>query len=214
MPENAPALAAQFDDTAQQHEAGVLGMWVFLVTEILFFGGLLTGYAALRLAHADAFREASRHTDVVLGTVNTAVLLASSLTMALAVRAAGLRRRAPVLALLAATAVLGTLFLGIKGLEWTQEAGEHLFPGARFAFPGPQRGPAELFFYLYFVMTGIHAVHLLIGVGVVGFYGALLARRPAAPEPPTRLENIGLYWHFVDVVWIFLFPLLYLPGRF
>jgi cytochrome c oxidase subunit 3 len=205
--------AHQFDDAEQQRDAATLGMWVFLVTEVMFFGGAFLMYVAYRTAYAPAFAHASAHLDVTLGTVNTVVLITSSLTMALAVWGAVLGRRRTLIGCLLLTMALGATFLGIKGYEYAHKAHEHLVPGPWFQWSGPDAGPTELFFSLYFVLTGIHAVHMVIGLGLLT-YLLLRARRNAfGPAWATPVEMIGLYWHFVDIVWIFLFPLLYLIGR-
>ncbi len=212
MDETLPAVAHQFDDPAQQREASTLGMWVFLATEIMFFGGLITAYTAYRALHPGAFELASRHLDLLLGGLNTAVLLTSSLTMALAVRGAQVGKRRHVVVMLMLTILLGLAFLGIKGYEYYQKFADHLVPGPMFSFPPPHAREAEMFFYLYFVMTGTHALHMIIGVGVVGAMAIKAGKGQLSPTYYTPLEIAGLYWHFVDIVWIFLFPLLYLVG--
>jgi cytochrome c oxidase subunit III len=202
----------QFDSVEQQHAASELGMWVFLVTEVLFFGGLFLLYTIYRYAYPEAFTAASHHLDVTLGTVNTAILIGSSLTMALAVHAAQLGRRGTLMICLALTIILGSAFLGIKAIEYQHKFHEYLVPGPHFRFEGNMI-EAELFFCLYFAMTGLHALHMIIGVGALSY---LLWRSRAGAYGPayfTPVELTGLYWHFVDIVWIFLFPLLYLLGR-
>jgi cytochrome c oxidase subunit 3 len=196
----------------RRHEMA-FGMWVFLTTETLFFGVLFFAYAAMRVAHPEAFAAASRHTDLVMGTLNTAALLTSSVTMALAVEAAGIGRARIAAWLMTATLALGIAFLAIKGHEYHREYVEHLFPGAGFRFAGPQAAGAETFFWIYFVTTGFHALHLAIGVGVVGFMAWRLARGGLAAQSAASIDNAGLYWHFVDIVWIFLYPALYLVSR-
>jgi len=213
-PAGAATPAHQFDSLDQQREAAALGMWVFLVTEVLFFGGLFTAYVVYRWSWAADFARASRRLDVTLGTVNTAVLIASSLTMALAVRAAQLGRRRGVVGFLLGTMGLGSVFLGIKLLEYSHKAHEHLFPGPGFRFEGAaDLRPAELFFSLYFAMTGLHALHMIVGIGVLGALLWPAARGRFTAASHNWVEGAGLYWHFVDLVWIFLFPLLYLVGR-
>src|SRR6185295_8415260 len=160
LPENSNALAHQFDDIEQQHESASLGMWIFLATEVMFFGGMFLGYAVYRSAYSAAYAEASRHLDVLLGGINTAVLLCSSLTMALAVHAAQLGVRRTVAVFLVATIVLGSVFLGIKSLEYYNKYEEHFVPGPQFQFPGPNGGHAQIFFSFYFVMTAMHALHM------------------------------------------------------
>ena len=206
---NAPVLEPQFRDHAQQDFARSFGMWVFLSSELLFFGPLLFGYLYLRMHHPEATGMASRHTDMLLGTVNTAVLLTSSFCMALAGHAAQRHDRRRTVQLLALTAALGIVFLAIKGYEWHQEFAEHLFPGVGFhPSDGGDAGTVhgmELFFLLYFAATGLHALHLFIGVSACLW----LTRGPRGEA----VELVGLYWHFVDVVWIVLYPLLYLTLR-
>ena len=208
-----PALAHHFDNLAQQQEAATLGMWVFLLTEILFFGGLFLVYTIYRTWYPDAFAAASHHLDIPLGTINTAVLIGSSLTMALAVRSAQIDSRMGIMVFIALTMILGGVFLGIKGVEYSHKFHEHLVPGPDFQFERPFAQPAQIFFSLYFVMTGLHALHMIIGMGLMAWmlwwaYNGAFANGYYSP-----VEIVGLYWHFVDIVWIFLFPLLYLIGR-
>jgi cytochrome c oxidase subunit 3 len=208
-----PALAHQFDSLGQQQEAATLGMWVFLVTEVLFFGGLFATYAIYRAWYPDAFAAASRELDVMLGTINTVALIASSLTMALAVRAAQLGQRKLVLLFLAGTMILGATFLGIKSVEYYHKFAEHHVPGPGFQFEREHFRHAQLFFSLYFIMTGLHALHMVIGIGIMLVMFWWSWRGTITAEYYTPIEVSGLYWHFVDIVWIFLFPLLYLIGR-
>jgi len=206
-------MAHHFDSPAQQREAASLGMWVFLVTEIMFFGGLFLAYVVYRLSFPHAFAAASHELDIVLGTTNTAVLIASSLTMALAVRSAQQGRRLPLVAYLVLTMALGSVFLGIKTYEYHHKFVEGLIPGPGFSFPGPEAQHAQMFFCLYFAMTGLHALHMIIGLGVLAVMLVMGARGRFGPHYYNPIECSGLYWHFVDIVWIFLFPLLYLVGR-
>lgn len=201
----------QFDDLAQQREAATLGMWVFLATEVMLFGALFLGYTVYRFTYPQAWAEASHHLFVSIATANTAVLLTSSLTMALAVHAAEEGRRRQVLLFLAVTGLLGAAFLGLKGVEYWLDVRDGTLPVAAFD-PGTFRDPAraQLFLVFYWVMTSLHALHLMIAVGVVGVLGLAAWRAPAgAPRVRDSVEVGGLYWHFVDVVWIFLYPLLY-----
>ena len=207
------AVAHQFDDAAQQLEASTLGMWAFLGTEILFFGGLFAGYSVYRLAYPQAFAEASNHLDIVLGTLNTAVLIASSLTMALAVFAARFAGRRAQMAFVLSTLALGIVFLVIKAVEYTHKFHEHLFPGSGFQFDGAHADQARIFFSFYFAMTGMHALHMVIGAGLLVALAVMAWRGRFSANYYTPVEMVGLYWHFVDIVWIFLFPLLYLIGR-
>jgi len=209
-----PATAHQFDDAVQQHEASGLGMWVFLLTEILFFGGLFTIYTVYRSLYPEAFGHASATLDIELGTINTAVLIGSSLTMALAVHTAQVSRNGRLVALfLFATIALGSVFLGIKAIEYAQKFHEHHVPGPFFHYEGADPQQSELFFCLYFLMTGLHAIHMVIGVGILSVLGVMALRGRFGPDYYTPVELTGLYWHFVDIVWIFLFPLLYLVER-
>jgi cytochrome c oxidase subunit III len=206
------ALAEQFDDLAQQHEAASLGMWVFLVTEMLFFGGLFAGYTVYRASYPEAFREASHHLDLLLGSINTAVLITSSLTMALAVHSAQEGRRRVLIIYLLFTIALGAVFLGIKGTEYVHKFEERLVPGIDFAHGGTHPGQVELFMLFYFVMTGLHALHLVVGLGLLGVLAVLAWRGQFSADYYAPVETSGLYWHFIDIVWIFLLPLLYLIG--
>ncbi|HWO42743.1 MAG TPA: cytochrome c oxidase subunit 3 family protein [Candidatus Eisenbacteria bacterium] len=213
MAETPGAVAHQFDDFAQQHEASTLGMWTFLVTEIMFFGGMFLGYAIYRSAYAEVFGHASNHLDIVLGTVNTAVLIASSLTVALAVHAAQESKRRALLFFLALTVVLGLVFLGIKFTEYYHKYEENLIPGWRFQYPEGNAHHAAIFFSFYFAMTGMHALHMIIGIGMFLVLGVAAWKGRYSAVYYTPVELAGLYWHFVDIVWIFLFPLFYLLGR-
>jgi cytochrome c oxidase subunit 3 len=204
-------LGLQFATPAQQREAATLGMWAFLATEVLFFGALIAAYFNCRIWFGVEFIAAARMTKVVLGTVNTAVLLTSSACMAMAVTSyeAG-SRRSPVLWLIA-TGALGLCFIAIKAVEYWLEYQEHLVPALNFDLRA-HGGVAQIFFLFYFCATGLHAVHLLIGIGLVSWLAIRIGTgRLNRGGSTTRL--IGLYWHFVDVVWIFLFPLIYLAGR-
>jgi cytochrome c oxidase subunit 3 len=207
-------LAHHFESPAQQHEAATLGMWMFLATEILFFGGVLTAYAVYRNAFGTAFAEASKELITWVGAVNTAVLLSSSLTMALAVYYARANRRDLLVACVGLTLVFGTAFLAIKFTEYAIDYHEGLIPRLswdekRWADPGLNRG-AQLFFIFYFLLTGLHAVHMLVGMGLLVYLFVGARRGRFSSDFFTPVEVIGLYWHFVDIVWIFLFPLLYL----
>jgi cytochrome c oxidase subunit III len=207
------ALAHQFDDLAQQREAAALGMWVFLVTEVLFFGGLFLVYSVYRIMYPAAFAAASHELDVVLGSVNTVVLITSSLTMALGVRAAQTGQRRLLLLLLVATMALGATFLGIKSVEYYHKFVEHHVPGPGFVFEAEHARHAQIFFSLYFVMTGLHALHMIVGLGIMAVMLWWSWRGTITVDYYSPIEISGLYWHFVDIVWIFLFPLLYLLGR-
>ena len=208
-------LGHHFDDLAQQHEANRLGMWIFLATEIMFFGAVFVAYTVYRFNYPDAFAAGSRLLDVVLGTINTGVLLLSSLTMALAVYSAETGRRKLLVAFLLITMLLGLTFLGIKGLEYYHKYQEQLIPlaGLPFAYEGAAPEQVALFLSLYLTMTGIHALHLLIGIGALAVFIFLAWRGHFTRGDYVPVELLGLYWHFVDIVWVFLFPLLYLVDR-
>ena len=219
MTQLTPAVAHQFEDSEQQHDAASLGMWTFLATEVMFFGGLLAGFCVYRFTSYPAFAAASRQLEVLLGGINTGVLLTSSLTMALAVRAGQLGDRTWQVRYLLLTMVLGLAFLGIKATEYYHEYEKHLIPGLNFStahlhLPADatslERRRSEMFFVFYFFMTGLHALHMVIGLGVVAVIVILAHRGYFTAEYHTPLEMTGLYWHFIDIVWVFLFPLLYL----
>ena len=212
MPEAHAALAEQFDDLPQQREAATLGMWTFLATEILFFGGMFLGYLIYRHAYPAAFAAASRHTIVLYGTMNTAILLTSSLTMAMAVYAAQKNRQKWLVRYLLFTVFLGCCFLAVKALEYHADLTEHLWPGAHFKQGLPQQ--AQIFWFLYWAMTGLHALHVTVGIGVLSIIAWMAHRRRFSEEYHTPVEVSGLYWHFVDIVWIYLYPLLYLINRY
>lgn len=209
-----PAMTAPpYANLEQQARATTLGWWVFLVSELMFFAPLLLGYVYGRVHFPQAYAAASRQTDFVLGTLNTALLLTSSMTMALAVaaRRAGPARERTAMWLLAASAAMGLAFLALKGVEYHSDWSRGLVPWLPHG-TAPTPG-ARQFFFLYFGLTGLHALHLLAGCG--GCAALALALRAQRPEQasPERVELAGLYWHFVDLMWIFLYPMLYLVGR-
>jgi cytochrome c oxidase subunit 3 len=234
-----PAQQHHFDTMSQQKEAAVLGMWVFLLTEILFFGGLFVAYMIYRVWYFDAFAEASRRLSLFWGGLNTAVLIGSSLTMALAVRAAQTNNRKWTVNWLILTMLLGCVFLGVKVIEYEDKFANHEVPGASYdwlyheqhlAAEGGEHAPAaehrqlsqtpeqlqrttQIYFSLYFTMTGLHALHMIIGVGLMAVITWMAYKGRFDSRYYTPVEMSGLYWHFVDIVWIFLFPLLYLIGR-
>ena len=209
-----PGLQHHFEGMPQQQEAATLGMWTFLATEVMFFGGLFAAYSLFRALYPDAFASTSKHMDLVLGASNTAVLICSSLTMVLAVRAAKLGQRSATIGFLIATMFLGAVFLGVKAFEYHHKWVEHLVPGFNFHYEEPAFAyQAQILFFLYFVMTGMHAVHMIVGEGLLLALVIMAARNRFGPRWNTPVDMIGLYWHFVDIVWIFLFPLLYLIGQ-
>lgn len=203
----------QFDDAAQQRHAATVGMWIFLATEILFFGAMLLGYTVYRFSYPAAFAEASRHTLIAFGATNTAVLLISSTVMAFAGNAAGRNRRGLLGLLLLITAALGATFLAIKGFEYAREIHEGLLPGRNFRIDAADPSHAEMFFYLYWLTTGVHALHVTIGVVLIALFAIRAWLFDAFQNHDTPVELLGLYWHFVDIVWVFLFPLLYMIDR-
>ncbi|MBI4264515.1 MAG: cytochrome c oxidase subunit 3 family protein [Acidobacteria bacterium] len=208
-----PALQHHFETLEQQQEAATLGMWAFLVTEVMFFGGLLMAYLLYRVWYPQAWAEGSLDLDIVLGGVNTVVLIASSLTMALAVRSAQVGAQRPTFHWLLVTMALGTTFLVIKVFEYAHKFELNHVPGANFVYEGPHARQVEIFFSLYFALTGLHALHMIVGVSLLSVIAWMAWRRRFSPEWYTPVEMSGLYWHFVDIVWIFLFPLLYLVDR-
>lgn len=212
MPSGGMPVAEQFHDFEQQQEADSLGMWLFLGTEIMLFGGVFLILIVYRLLHPAGMKEAARHLHMLLGGANTAVLLTSSLTMAMAVVAARRGLRTAVLRALSATVVLGIVFLVIKGVEYGMECHDGIVPGMNV--PSSLQPSATLILNLYFVSTGLHALHLLIGIAIVsGLALRVLAHRLPLPQRRMTVEVAGLYWHLVDVIWIFLYPALYLIGR-
>lgn len=230
-----PALQHHFENMEQQREAGTLGMWVFLVTELMFFGGMFLAYAYYRSQFPAAFASASNHLDITLGALNTGVLILSSFTMAMSVYFTQIGKRRPQILCLGLTLILGLTFLGVKAIEYYDKYEDHLIPGQ--LIPGNHFGPAvqeegqpkddrklhllpgatlpqvQMFYWIYFAMTGMHALHMIIGAGLLTFLLIFSAKGRFGPEYHSPVEVIGLYWHFVDIIWIFLFPLLYLLGR-
>ena len=206
-------VAQQFDDLEQQRSAAQLGMWVFLATEVLFFGGLFLAYTVYRSAYPRDFAAASHHTEVLIGGINTAILLFSSTLMALAVRAAELRNRKGLIWLLLGTAVLGIAFMALKAVEYHKDWTDHLVPLFNFQWHEANPDHAQIFFWLYFAMTGLHAIHVTVGIILLLIFALVARFGKFTTGHYAPVEILGLYWHFVDIVWIFLFPLLYLAGH-
>ena len=222
-----------FETEEQQREAGTFGMWLFLLTEIMFFGGLFFAYLLYRNWYNPAFVAASNQLSIPLGTVNTAVLITSGFFMALAVWAAEVRKKGMLVLMLVLTTVFGLGFLGVKYFEYKEKWEKHHIPGANFdisEFVNPPLNPktgkpteeplapdmaqkTQVFFSLYFAMTGMHALHMIIGIGLLFWYTARAQRGDFSSGYVAPIENFALYWHFVDIAWIFLFPLLYLINR-
>ena len=213
MPEETAILAHQFDSLKQQHEADTLGMWVFLGTEVLFFGGLFTAYTMFRMLYPAAFAQGSLKLDVVIGTINTLILLGSSFTMAMSVHSAATSKRRLLVFFIVATMTLGLLFLGLKSYEYVHKWHESLVPGLKWNPEGNPAPQMQMFVLLYFLMTGLHAAHMIIGLGILSILLVLSYRGRFHAAHHRPIEIFGLYWHFVDIVWIFLFPLLYLVDR-
>ena len=220
--QHGPELLHHFVDAEQQRDAAALGMWLFLATEIMFFGGMFCAYLIYRFWYYNEFAAGSRSLDIWLGTINTAVLICSSLTVALGVRAAQMGKRKLLVILLLLTIVFGFAFLGIKGVEWYDKYKEHHIPGPSFnvddlvkAYPQIHidQQHEQIYFSLYFAMTGLHALHMIIGVGIFAFLTYYAWKGRYTPKYYTPIEMGGLYWHFVDIIWIYLFPLLYLIDR-
>ncbi len=208
-------LAHHFSSLEEQKESSSLGMWLFVAQEIMFFGGLFLVYTVYRALFHEAFAAASHHLDVKLGAFNTAVLIGSSLTMALAVHAAAVGRRRQLVVYLLLTVLLGSVFLGVKVVEYSDKFHHHLVPGPTFnaealGLEGPRARQAQIYYSLYFGMTGLHALHMIAGIPILLGLAAKALRGAYGPEYHTPVELVGLYWHFVDIVWIFLFPFLYL----
>lgn len=206
-------LAHQFDHVEQQRQASTMGIWLFLVTEVMFFGGLFLGYLVYRSMYPKAWVAGSYELDITLGAINTVILIFSSLTMALAVHGAQLGSKRKTANYLLATWILGAAFLGIKAVEYSHKFEHHLIPGANFHIDSPISSQIQLFFSFYFTMTGMHAVHMVIGLGILTYLYFRARKGHFHQDYYNPVEVTGLYWHFVDIVWIFLFPLLYLIGR-
>ena len=226
--EHPPHLRHHFATVEQQRETAGFGMWLFLLTEIMFFGGMFAAYLIYRNWYYPAFVAGSHQLSILLGTVNTAVLICSSFTMAMAVYSAELRRKSALIMWLLLTILLGLVFLGIKADEYHEKWEKHHVPGLNFSIsdfthaskeyaddklPTDMAEKTQVYFSLYFAMTGMHALHMVIGISIL-IVLVIRARADAYTEGHmTTIENLGLYWHFVDIVWIFLFPLLYLISR-
>jgi cytochrome c oxidase subunit III len=212
--EHEPApVFVQYEDIDQQNESYIVGMWSFLVTEVMFFGALFLAYALYRWKFHETWHLASTHLSWKMGATNTVVLLVSSFSMAMAVYYAQIRKKGPQLAMLAFTCLCACTFLVIKTFEWIPKFQAHSVPGLEFTWHGPGGDPhqAQMFYFLYFCMTGLHGIHVVIGIIVIG---ALMIMRamdnPMVDRDYIPTELVGLYWHFVDIVWIFLYPLFYL----
>jgi cytochrome c oxidase subunit 3 len=212
-----PALHHQFEELEQQYDASSFGMWVFLATEILFFGGLFTAYIIYRSRYYSGFAAGSHGLEGDFGAAMTFILLTSSFTMAMSVHAARQGKRAMLVFLLLLTILLGLAFLGIKFTEYSHKWHEHMVPGFNFhpsveELRGAPGTAVELFMCFYFFLTGLHALHMIIGISLLAVMAVLAWRGKITRDNYDRIEVSGLYWHFVDIIWIYLFPLLYLIG--
>src|SRR5579871_556653 len=206
---DAAALREPWPDLQRQREGVTVGIWLFIASEVLFFGALFLGYTVYRTLYPEAFRIAAAETNVLYGSVNLLLLLTSSAAMTIAVDASQQEKRRTTLVCLGLTMLLGTGFLLVKGLEYSDDIAKGLFPGPHFPLQPPQ---TQLFWAFYWVMKGVHAIHLATGIGVVGVFAFILWRR-LLPLGSPAIVGVATYWHFVDTVWIILFPLLYLVDR-
>jgi cytochrome c oxidase subunit 3 len=209
---NAPHLEAHFADDEQQRESAKLGMWIFLVTEILLFGGLFVAYGIFRAWYPDMFYNAHKFLDVSLGTLNTVVLITSSLTMALAIRRMQVNKKSETIFFLVMTLIFALVFLVVKYFEYRHKIELGQLPGSMYSFTGIGGSNPHIFFGIYFAMTGLHAIHVIIGMIVISWALGRTIKNEFSEYYYTPLEMTGLYWHLVDMIWIFLFPLLYLIG--
>jgi cytochrome c oxidase subunit III len=212
MNNNRAILYEQFSDIQQQRETSIAGIWVFIGSEIMFFGALILAFTVYRFNYAQAFSEGAQELNIVLGAINTAILFTSGLTMSLAAATNKTGAKFLTILFLLVTGLLGAVFLAIKGIEYQEDWTKGLFPGDGFQWPGSNSRHVQLFFLLYFIMTGFHALHLVVGIGLILVVAWLVLRGWVHQEHFMPLEVAGIYWHFVDMVWIFLFTLLYLLG--
>jgi cytochrome c oxidase subunit III len=206
------AVREQFHDSEQQRETSTLGMWVFLITEVMLFGGLFTAFTVYRLSHPAAFDQGSADMEFVIGAVNTAVLICSSFAMAMAVHSAEVGKKKSLALFLLLTMLIGAVFLGLKFTEYYIHYRDHKLPGISFLDTGPDAGYVQMFFVFYFLMTGLHALHMIIGEGILGTMLLRTLLGSFSEGYHTPIELTGLYWHFVDTVWVFLFAIFYIPG--
>ena len=202
----------QFNNPQQQRETATLGMWVFIITEMMLFGGLFTAYTVYRLNYYQGFTEASGEMKFWMGAVNTAVLICSSFTMAMAVHSAETGKKRRLVLFLVSTIAIGLVFLAIKFTEYYLHYQEHKVPGLWFEASGPHAAPEQMFFVFYFIMTGLHATHMIIGIGILSVMILRSAFGSISENYHTPIDITGLYWHFVDVIWVFLFAIFYIPG--
>lgn len=205
--------AFQYESEAHRTDTAVAGLWLFLASEVLFFGGLLFVWTVYRQVHNSGFNQASQASELLIGSVNTMILFTASATFAAALPAGRRGANRTVFWLAVVTWVLGLAFVLLKLYEWKLDVDEGLFPGPSFAIIGPGSDGAQLFWAFYFVATGLHLVHLLAGLAMVAWIAMLARRKTFSAQKSTPLEVVGLYWAFVDVIWLTLYPLIYLSGR-
>lgn len=203
-------VAHHFVNSDQQFDAAKMGMWIFLVTEILFFGGLFAAYILYRAWYPDLYIMASEHLDTTMGAINTGVLILSSLTMALSIWAAQNNDKQKTTLFLLVTILCAFGFMVIKYFEYTHKFHLGIFPGEFYTFEGIAHPKANIFFSIYYMMTGLHGIHVIIGIGLIAWLAFKNTKGAYNSEYYTPIEIVGLYWHLVDIIWIFLFPLLYL----
>lgn len=216
MPELvSPEAHAEFQYSSARHQAdtALSGMWLFIATEVLIFGALVFVWLVYHRGHPAGFRLGAEHANLLIGSINTAVLVSSSFAFSWGVREAQAGRNEGVARACAVTALLGLLFLGLKGLEWHEDFSEHLLPGPGFGPTGPDANGAQIFFLFYFVATGLHGVHMIIGLGLVGWIAWKARKRAFTRAWHTPVQVVGIYWSFVDIVWLTLYPLIYVIGR-
>ena len=211
-PSHPEHLAHHFSEVEQQRESAKLGMWLFLLTEILLFGGLFVAYTIYRVWQPDMFYNAHKYLDIYMGTLNTVVLISSSVTMALAIRSMQLDDKRKAVIFLGATLILAGVFLVVKYFEYSHKIHLGQLPGELYTFTGIEGDNPHIFFSIYFMMTGLHGIHVLAGMGTIAWILRRTVRGDFSPEYYTPMELTGLYWHLVDLIWIYLFPLLYLIG--
>ncbi len=205
-------LAHHFSTVEQQRDSAKLGMWIFLLTEILLFGGLFCAYSVYRAWHPDMFYNAHKFLNVQLGTLNTVVLITSSLTMALSIRFIQVNDKKKAILFLISTLVFASVFLIVKYFEYSHKFHLGQLPGKYYTFTGVEGSNPHIFFSIYFVMTGLHGIHIIAGIIVLVWVLVKMINNNFSAEYYTPVEMAGLYWHLVDLVWIYLFPLLYLIG--
>ncbi len=203
----------QYENAVHQSDTAVAGLWLFLASEILFFGGLFLSWVIYRQAHTAGFNAASQETNLLIGSINTVILFTSSAVFSAALPAARKGSNRAVMWLSLLTCAMGIAFIILKLREWGDDFSKDLFPGPHFALSGMSAGGAQLFYVFYFVATGLHGLHMLVGIGLVGWIAFLARREAFSSGHATSVEVVGLYWSFVDIIWLTLYPLIYLSGR-